>query len=231
MEVRKVEVHPKIFKKKLIHKGAEANLYFGHWFDKEVIFKYRIPKKYRLEELDKNIRTERTVNEGRALIKVKSYGLNVPQVYEIDTHNSIIIMKYIPGEKLKELLGKIDNSKKENLFKKIGSYIATLHKNGHIHGDITTSNLIVTKEEEIFLIDFGLHDYSDTIEDKSIDIHLFKRVLVSSHGDDFKLCYNAFLEGYRSEYEKENLNECESIIKNVDAIETRGRYVKSEDRM
>ena len=140
-------------------------------------------------------------------------------------------MKYIEGEKLKNVLKKLDNPTKENYFIRIGGYIATLHKNGHIHGDITTSNLIITEEEEIFLIDFGLHEYSDTIEDKSVDLHLFKRVLISSHGNDFEFCFNAFIEGYRSKYDKENLNECKSIIKNINAIETRGRYVKSEDRL
>ena len=75
-----------IVKEKLIRKGAEANLYYGHWFGKEVIFKHRVPKKYRLEELDKSIRTKRTLNEARALIKVKNYGLNCPQVHEIKRH-------------------------------------------------------------------------------------------------------------------------------------------------
>ncbi|TFG26628.1 MAG: Kae1-associated kinase Bud32, partial [Promethearchaeota archaeon] len=36
-----------ITKEKIIRKGAEANLYYGHWFGKEAIFKNRIPKKYR----------------------------------------------------------------------------------------------------------------------------------------------------------------------------------------
>ena len=63
-----------IKKLKIIRKGAEATLYYGHWFGKEVIFKHRNPKKYRIEELDKRIRTERTLNEARALIKVKNYG-------------------------------------------------------------------------------------------------------------------------------------------------------------
>ncbi|MFW9783477.1 MAG: O-sialoglycoprotein endopeptidase, partial [Candidatus Heimdallarchaeota archaeon] len=87
-----------IIREKLIHKGAEANLYYGKWFGKNVIFKYRIPKEYRQEELDKTIRSERTVIEAKALIKVKSYGVNAPQVYEIDKLNSIIVMKYIEGE-------------------------------------------------------------------------------------------------------------------------------------
>ncbi|MFX1553522.1 MAG: KEOPS complex kinase/ATPase Bud32 [Promethearchaeota archaeon] len=218
-------------KEKLIHKGAEASLWYGHWFDKKVIFKHRIPKKYRLEELDKRIRSQRTLNEARALIRVKNYGINVPQVYDIDGKNATIVMKYIEGKKLKNVLNDLDNGKKEKFFKKVGHDIAILHKNGHIHGDITTSNLIITQNENIFLIDFGLHEYSDTIEDKSVDLHLLKRVLVSSHGNEHKFCFNSFLEGYRSEYEKENKSECNMIIKNISAIETRGRYVKSYERI
>ena len=219
-----------IVKEKIIRKGAEASLYYGHWFDKEVIFKYRIPKKYRLDELDKNIRKTRTLNEARALIKVKNYGINVPQVYEIDTKNSIIVMKYIQGNKLKDILPKLDKNKKQEYFYNIGRYIAILHINGHIHGDITTSNIIITEKEEIFLIDFGLHEYSDAIEDKSVDLHLFKRVLISSHGSDYNLCYHAFLQGYRSEYSKSSLEECNQIINNIEVIETRGRYVKKSER-
>jgi len=220
-----------INKEKLIRKGAEASLWSGHWFDKKVIFKHRIPKKYRLEELDKRIRTQRTLNEARTLIRVKNYGINVPQVYDIDVQNATIVIKYIEGKKLKNVLRDLDDTKKEKYFKKVGHDIAILHKNGHIHGDITTSNLIITQNEKIFLIDFGLHEYSDTIEDKSVDLHLFKRVLVSSHGNDYKFCFNSFLEGYRSEYEKENKSECNMIIKNINAIETRGRYVKSYERI
>jgi len=223
-------VNSEITKEKLIYKGAEASLFYGHWFGREVIFKYRIPKKYRLEELDKKIRIGRTLNEGKALIKVKSYGLNVPQVYEIDAQNSILIMKFIEGEKLKNILEHLSENQKRNYFKEIGRAIAILHINGHIHGDITTSNLIITSEEDIFLIDFGLHEYSDTIEDKSVDLHLFKRVLISSHGKNFEFCFNSFLNGYRSEYEQVDKQECSQIIKNIRAIESRGRYIKPGER-
>jgi TP53 regulating kinase-like protein len=220
-----------IKKEKIIRKGAEATLYYGDWFGKEVIFKHRIPKKYRIEELDKRIRTDRTLNEARALIKIKNYGINVPQVFEIDTFNSTIIMKYIKGNKLKDILTKLDIDKKSKYFIEIGKNVATLHRNGHIHGDITTSNIIITPDETIFFIDFGLHEYSDTIEDKSVDLHLFKRVLISSHGKDYEFCFIAFLEGYRSEYKKAEASECNEIIRNIDAIETRGRYIKSEERL
>ena len=220
-----------INKGEIIRKGAEAYLYHGSWFDKEVIFKHRIPKKYRLKELDDEIRMKRTLNEARALIRVKNYGINCPQVYDLDLKHSIITMKFIHGSKLKDVLNKLDDIKKKEYFKKIGKSIAILHKKGHVHGDITTSNLIITEREEIFLIDFGLHDYSDSIEDKSVDLHLFKRVLISSHGDDFNLCFGSFLKGYQMEYDKEESNEGKLIIKNISNIETRGRYIKKEERL
>jgi TP53 regulating kinase-like protein len=220
-----------IMKEKIIHKGAEANLYYGKWFGKEVIFKCRAPKLYRIEILDKNIRTLRTLSEARALIRVKNYGVNVPQVFEIDPINATIIMKYIQGEKLKNVLEKLEVPKKERYFEMIGKYIAILHKNGIIHGDITTSNLIVTPNEEIFLIDFGLHEYSDSIEDKSVDLHLLKKVLISSHGNNYNLCFKSFLKGYQEEFGEIGIQQCTAIIKNIDAIETRGRYVKKEERL
>ena len=220
-----------IVMEKVIHKGAEASLIYGHWFGKEAIFKHRIPKGYRIEQIDKKLRDNRTRNEAKALIRVKKYGVKVPQVYEIDTKSSTIVMKYIEGKKLKEALNSITNNKKTQYLKELGKNIAILHKNGHIHGDITTSNVIITKSQDIFIIDFGLHDYSDYIEDKSTDIHLFKRVLISSHGNDFVICFEAFLEGYREGYGTNKTNECEEIIKNVSIIETRGRYIKKEDRI
>lgn len=218
-------------KLKLIYQGAEASLFHGQWFGKEVIYKQRIPKKYRLEEIDRKIRLTRTLNEARALIKIKSYGINVPQVFEIDTNTSTIIMKYIKGKKLKFLLNSIVDAKKQEIFYTIGRFIAILHQNGHVHGDITTSNIIVTKNNDIFLIDFGLHDYSDSIEDKSVDLHLLKRVLISSHGKDFNLCFKSFLNGYRSKYKDGKTKECDEIIYNMSTIETRGRYVKKEERL
>ncbi|MFX1364431.1 MAG: KEOPS complex kinase/ATPase Bud32 [Promethearchaeota archaeon] len=219
-------------KEKVIKKGAEASLYYGHWFGKEVIFKYRIPKKYRIKELDKSIRTQRTLNEAKALIKVKTYGINVPQVFEIDSVNSTIVMKYIQGNRLKDILSELDDDLKKKYFNDLGRIIAVLHRNGHIHGDITTSNIIITPENHIFLIDFGLHEYSNTIEDKSVDLHLLKRVLISSHGfENYKFCFYAFLEGYRLEYEKMEDDECDKIIKNINSIESRGRYIDSEDRL
>ena len=224
-------MNSQIIKEKLIHKGAEADLYCGRWFEKEVIFKHRIPKNYRNSELDKSIRIMRTLNEARALIAVKILGINVPIVYEVDIKNAIIVMKYIKGKKLKKYLPHLNDEDKQNIFMELGKQVAILHENGHLHGDITTSNIIITENNDIFFIDFGLHEYSDKVEDKSVDIHLLKRVLISSHGTDYKVCFNAFLEGYRQGYNEKESKICDQVIKNIRVIETRGRYIKREERL
>jgi len=218
-------------KEEIIKKGAEANLYLGTWFGNKVIFKCRIPKKYRIKELDQNLRTFRTINEARALIKAKEHGISVPQIYEIDTLNSTIIMGYIRGQKLKEIIKNLNQNEKERIFETVGQYIAKLHQNGQIHGDITTSNIILTSNNQVFLIDFGLHEYSDSIEDKSVDLHLFKRVLMSSHGENYEFCFKCFLNGYRNEYLNDSEELCQLIINNIKNIETRGRYIKKENRV
>ncbi len=213
-------------KQELVKKGAEAYLYLGIWFGKKVLIKHRIPKSYREPSLDKNIRITRTLNEARALTKVKSYGVNVPLVYDVDTKNAIIYMKYIDGHLLKILINHLSKSQKRKILHRLGEQVSILHKNGHIHSDITTSNVIVTSNNIVFLIDFGLHFYSDKIEDKAVDLHLFKRVLTSSHGEFLEECFPSFLSGYKKEYGSES----NLIIKHFKTIETRGRYVKKEKR-
>ncbi|MFO8019190.1 MAG: KEOPS complex kinase/ATPase Bud32 [Promethearchaeia archaeon] len=229
--INDAEMNSSIRRMDLISMGAEAYLYEGSWFERHVIFKHRISKQYRLKELDDKIRIKRTLNEARALIKIKKYGVNVPQVFEIDTVNMTIVMQFIEGEKLRSVLDTLSREQKDTYFKKLGNFIAILHQNGHIHGDITTSNVIITPQEEIFLVDFGLHEYSDSIEDKSVDLHLLKRVLLSSHATHFKQCFPPFLNGYREMYKNFDERKAEHIIRNISAIESRGRYVKKEERL
>ena len=65
-----------------------------------------------------------------------------------------------------------------------------------------------------------------------ISIILFlKRVLISSHDENYKYCFDAFLEGYRLEYEKMGDEEYDEIIKNIGVVESRGRYIKPEARL
>ena len=226
LEKLNMNYNPVIDLGRIIYKGAEATLYKGKWFDKEVLVKHRIPKKYRIEELDKKLRRTRTILEAKMLISIKKCNVPVPQVFEVDHNNNWLIIKYIKGQKFKDLIGKIDKSKRKWYFEQIGRYIAFMHKNDFIHGDLTTSNIIITKNEKIFFVDFGLSMKSIKIEDKSVDLHLIKRVLLSTHGQYFEECFESLINGYKLEYG----NKSDEIIDRIETVESRGRYIEKNKR-
>jgi Kae1-associated kinase Bud32 len=103
-----------------------------------------------------------------------------------------------------------------------------LHKNHQIHGDLTTSNIIIEKNgKNMFFIDFGLSYNSSTREDMAVDLHLFKRVMTSTHGDFFEFIFPPFIEGYVNEY---GIKEGTKIVEEIEDIELRGRYIKKDKR-
>lgn len=205
----------------LIRKGAEANLYLETWYSFQVIKKIRIPKNYRLTQLDYKIRRTRTVREAQMLHYAKSAAITTPKIYFVDPINTFIIMEYIEGLRVKEILHYLSNKKREWVCKNIGKLIGRLHSKKIIHGDLTTSNIIIAKNNKIVFIDFGLSEYSDKVEKKGIDIHLMKRALQSTHYIYAKKCFNFIMEGYESEVGSETSKE---IRKRVVAIAKRGRY-------
>jgi len=89
---------------RLIRKGAEANLYLANWHGKEVIIKKRIQKKYRIKALDEKIRLYRTVHEAQIMHEAKKAGVATPTIFFIDDFEKTIIMEYIKGDRVKELL-------------------------------------------------------------------------------------------------------------------------------
>ena len=114
------------------------------------------------------------------------------------------------------------------IFKQVGILVAKLHKNHQIHGDLTTSNIIIEKNgQNIFFIDFGLSFNSSTVEDKAVDLHLFKRVITSTHGDFFEFIFPPFIEGYINE---SGTKEGKKIVGEIEDIELRGRYIKKDKR-
>lgn len=59
-----------------------------------------------------------------------------------------------------------------------------------IHGDLTTSNLILTAphdELNVYFIDFGLGYVSHSAEDKSVDLYVLERAFLSTHPNTEKL--------------------------------------------
>ncbi|MDH5806501.1 MAG: KEOPS complex kinase/ATPase Bud32 [Candidatus Methanomethylicaceae archaeon] len=204
----------------LIKKGAEAELYKGFWMEREVVIKRRITKPYRNPDLDKYIRITRTSIEARSLTNARALGIPTPIVYDVNLDDTEIVMSYIPGPPLKNIIINMSNEKLKELFIEIGRLVGLLHKGGIIHGDLTTSNMLLQKNR-IFFIDFGLSEYTYDIEARGVDIHLMRRALESSHYMYSNLAYENFIIGYKSIMGEE----ANDILKRVDEIRRRGRYV------
>ena len=194
----------------LISRGAEANIYKKE----DIVLKERIKKSYRIAELDEKMRTQRTRHEEKLLITAKKIGVLVPEVLKKEKYS--IEMQFIDGARLKNTF---DKENLPELAKKIAVSVALLHKNDMIHGDLTTSNMMM-HEGNVYFIDFGLGFFSKAYEDKAVDLHLFEEALVSTHGGEAKKFFEMFLEAYRKSYP-----ECEKVLKRLDAIRDKGRYV------
>lgn len=201
---------------KLLKKGAEADIYITSWNGQKSILKIRKKKDYRIQSLDTRIRTLRTVREAKMLSEVKSFGIITPLVYFVDEKKCKIFLQYIKGGLVRDL----SSRQIIQVCKEIGNIAGILHKNGIMHGDLTTSNFILSKKG-LVILDFGLSQKTNEIVDFAIDLRLFKEVLNSAHAQIVNNAWTLFLQGYQKILGK---NLAEKIINQVSVIEKRGRY-------
>jgi TP53 regulating kinase and related kinases len=207
----------------LLKKGAEASLYLTTWHDKQVLVKARLPKRYRPEQLDLSIRRYRTVHEPQLMHEAKRAGVPTPTLFMVDVENATITMEYIKGEQVKQFLNSnVPKVKRQDLCAKIGELIGRLHVHGVIHGDLTTSNMILTSEGRIFFVDFGLGEKTMEFEARGVDLHLLKRALQSTHYQFAEECFTAATQGYASVLGED---EAEMVFEKIREIEKRGRYI------
>lgn len=195
---------------KIIRRGAEAILYL----ENGRLVKERIKKGYRIPEIDLEKRKYPTRREAK-LLKDAYEVINVPKVYEMDDKNMKVAMEYINGKCLKDVFDKLKD--KNDICIKIGNSIAKLHDKDIIHGDLTTSNIIL-KKDKVYFIDFGLGFVSKKAEDKAVDLHLMRQALDSKHWTSSEESFSFILQGYK---ESENY---ESVVKRLEKVESRGRY-------
>jgi len=201
----------------IIRKGAEAEIHLTSWQERKVIAKRRVPKTYRLEELDVVLRTKRTKMEAKLISEARSVGIPTPLIFDIDKKESQIVMEYIEGERIKDILNRISPSERKEICFNIGSSIGKLHSHHIIHGDLTTSNMIF-RDGLIYFIDFSLGEISEEIEAKGVDLHVLMEAYESTHPsimEDFKY----IMEGYRSEFDS-----AQEVEDKIQEIISRGRY-------
>jgi TP53 regulating kinase-like protein len=172
-------------------RGAEAVVLI----EEDKAIKTRLKKDYRIKELDERLRTERTRAEARIMSEARRLGIPTPIIYDVGRFD--LVMEAIKGPPLKEV---IDDEKS----RQAGVLVGKLHGGGIIHGDLTTSNMLV-QGGRIYLIDFGLAFWDEMLESRGVDVHVFYQTLISSHKEHERLMA-AFAEGYRSSFEGAKLS-------------------------
>ncbi len=196
-----------------IAQGAEAVLFQ----DRGQIIKERLSKSYRLPQLDESIRKFRTRREAKVLGKLAEMNFPAPHLQDFSDKRMSIIMDFVPGQKLREVLA--EESDYHKLAQEIGQRVAKLHQNNIIHGDLTTSNMIKhAKTGKINVIDFGLSFFSEKAEDKAVDLFLMDRAIASTHHDKYPQIFTDVIEGY-----KQSNPEAKDVLARLEKVQARGR--------
>ena len=113
----------------------------------------------------------------------------------------------------------LEKTKYKVVCEQIGKQLAKLHDNDIIHGDLTTSNLILNKKEDkVYFIDFGLGFHSSRVEDKAVDLHLIKQALEAKHPTIHEQAYQAIVKGYKKS------KNAKATLTQLEKVEKRGRY-------
>jgi TP53 regulating kinase-like protein len=130
---------------KLIQQGAEAKIILDE--KNNLIIKDRISKSYRIKEIDEKIRKHRTKTEKKLLEKACKI-INAPNPLPLEDFDKIK-MPFIKGKKLSENLDLFPLKKQKEILKIIGKEIGKLHDADIIHGDLTTSNMILVVDKKL----------------------------------------------------------------------------------
>ena len=197
---------------KVIAQGAEAILIRQG----NKLIKERIKKNYRHPILDEKLRKLRTRKEAKLLNSV-SFS---PNVINSDDKKMTIEMEFIDGKLIKNILDNLTKKQQQEICKEIAKNIEELHSKNIIHGDLTTSNMIL-KKNKVYFIDFGLGYNSEKTEDKAVDLKLLKQALDSKHYKHSDFLFNEILKNYNIKEVKERLKK----------VEQRGRYKRKNKNL
>ncbi|UZJ54606.1 hypothetical protein CBS101457_003926 [Exobasidium rhododendri] len=192
------------------------------------LLKYRFPKTYRHQTLSSQLTSSRTTAEARALVRCAKAGVNTPSILCVDEVHGVLGLELIEGHSVRELLGggsegnEVDSGAETDLkakekdvdiiddveatiaMKLIGVQLAKMHQIHVIHGDLTTSNMMVSREAngelKVYIIDFGLSSNSTMTEDKAVDLYVLEKAFQSTHPSSDHL-YSQILRAYQETLE------------------------------
>jgi len=231
---------------KLITQGAEALLYQSTYLLPSLpcALKYRPSKPYRHPILDARLTKHRILSEARVLAKCRREGVPVPAVYALDEKEGWLMVEWIEGEvvrvRINEWLGEkkgdeLEGSQSEelvHLLARVGTAVGKMHAAGIVHGDLTTSNLMLRPystyisngasestvlDGEVVLIDFGLASQSTADEDRAVDLYVLERAFGSTHPRADAM-FKEVLEAYGKSYKGGSV-----VLKKLEDVRMRGR--------
>ncbi|KDQ17403.1 hypothetical protein BOTBODRAFT_105788 [Botryobasidium botryosum FD-172 SS1] len=231
----------------VIQQGAEARVYKVslHANAAPILLKHRFAKQYRHPTLDASLTKARVAGEARALMKCLKSGVRVPGIRMVDVENGCLGLEWVEGMSVRKVLGSGEEGEEleevgvgrvsvgefgiglEMLMVLIGESIAQMHLFDIIHGDLTTSNMMlrrVSKPQpgsppaEIVLIDFGLSFMSTLVEDKAVDLYVLERAFASTHPDSEPM-FAKVLDAYA----KRSGKAWEGVKRRLEDVRLRGR--------
>ncbi|KAI1477434.1 kinase-like protein [Daldinia eschscholtzii] len=252
----------------LITQGAEARLYKTTYLlpSLPAALKYRPPKTWRHPVLDARLTRHRILAEARVLTRCRRAGVPVPAVYAVDESAGWLAMEWIGGPPARAAINEWLKRRKDQeegaggggdalpvtgeeegdkqlvaLMRRIGSAVGRMHGVGVVHGDLTTSNMMLRPWEkgrepanghaatgegvgdglldgDIVIIDFGLASQSTSDEDRAVDLYVLERAFASTHSRAEAL-FTATLE---SSY-RETFKQAPVVLKKLEEVRMRGR--------
>ncbi|MEM2143079.1 MAG: Kae1-associated kinase Bud32 [Candidatus Thorarchaeota archaeon] len=200
--------------------GAESEIYRVRRWGIVMAVKSRVSKPYLLADIDNQLKRLRTTRECSMLQYARRLGVPTPTVYSIDLSNCRIWMDFIDGRQLKQLANEVSKPELRRLCESFGVLIGMLHRGNVVHGDPTTSNVIVDSASRMWIVDFGLGEYNATIEMKGVDLHLIERAIETTHWDLSEDMLSSILDGYVSVLG----SDADENISRMKHLRLRGRY-------
>lgn len=141
---------------KLLGRGGMANVYLA--FDN--VLKREVAVKILKADMSSDpVSLERFSREANASCKISHP--NIVDIYDVgeDGSSHYIVMEYVKGYTLKELLkrrGALQAKEAVWLIKQLANALMEAHKNGLIHRDIKSQNVLIKDDGTIKLADFGI---------------------------------------------------------------------------
>ncbi|KAF6817623.1 serine/threonine-protein kinase BUD32 [Colletotrichum sojae] len=244
----------------LITQGAEARLYKTTFLSSNLpaALKYRPPKPYRHPTLDARLTRSRILAEARVLARCRREGCPVPALYALDEVAGWLMLEWIEGEpvrvrinewldsspsssvpdsipeeqdtKMPDAVPTQDTTEIQSLMRRMGAAIGKMHKMGVVHGDLTTSNMMLRPpktapstpastplEGDVFVIDFGLASQSTSDEDRAVDLYVLERAFGSTHPRAERF-FRDVLDAYRDSYKQAPVT-----LRKLEDVRMRGR--------